>query len=1469
MESRKGASDAALDKGNRTTAEKSVPKRYSDARQQHHMKREERNLQRKDVTSQGDTEKVEDAKVTVEVPVVEKRPEVVKDAPGAKGDQEKSKKEDSGSSKQDSTKSGKSDGKSQGNSRSDERDSGKKDSSSRDRASPSKYDRDRDRDRTRKGSSSYDSPRSGKIETRPSEADKRGYSRDKRKESAGEKPRDSDREKERKKEESPRESKARRDSEKDGKSEKVVAKEVKKKEEKSQEEKDAEEAAKVEAEKQRERELEEEKRRLEEEERLRKEEEEKRLIEEEKRCITEFVDEARERIKTKMIQRQQNMVAADNRPDDSFFSRLDSSLKKNTAFVRKLRNLTEAQKDSLSKDFSALNLSKYIGECSAALTEAKLKMSDVACAVHLCSLLHQRYADVSSSLLEHWQKVLPSKKDDKIANPSKLRVDLRFFADLVSAYVFTEKEGLPILSTQLSNLISGDKEEHNNLTIIISFCKHCGDDYAGLLPRKFRILAEKYQMEIMRSQVLKADRQKACRKLFTDYYNSLSRHVVRDHKNLKAMEKNNMRTLLTKGELSNERKEKFEAAQQNYQKLLSNAIQFADILDEEMPELPEDEPSEQDKLGMDLFSPMKGEYQYDGDLTLFEDEETRQFYENLPDLKAIVPGILYKDSENTAPPATESLDEAAATLEEDMKNLKVEDVEKEIEEKEKELKTLDTDEKEKEKDGSAENSVEKEGEEKKEAKADDIPAEHLELLQTEAEEDDTNMCMKLLLDSFMQSLPNCVNRELIDKAAVDFCMNLNTKANRKKLVKTLFTVQRTRYDLLPFYSRLVAELHPCMPDVAHELGLLLTGDFKWHVRKKDQINIESKLKTVRFIGELVKFNMFPKVDALHFLKMLLFDFSHHNIDMACSLLDSCGRYLYRSLESHHRTKVYLEVMIRKKNFLHLDGRYTTMIENAYYYSNPPDIKQAERKIRPPMHEYIRQLLYKELSKLSVEKVLRQIRKLDWDDPQIQFYATKCLTAVWNVRYHNIHCLANLLAGLAPYHEDVAINVVDGVLEDIRSGMEINIPKFNQRRVSTITFLGELYNYRMVESSVIFKILYSLITFGVSFDDSGTSVFDPPDHLFRIRLVCVLLDTCGQYFDRGSSKKKLDYFLIYFQRYFWSKKKHEFWQDSERRFPIDVDNMFRDSLETVRPKIKIADSYEEACKGAEELDSEFRAKLAEIIPLTDFKEDGGDMDGLHTIQESDETDENMSLSLSQLRMTDEDQSTAESDGEERRSRSGSQMRSLTQDMDQDHDASGDEILESAGEDDTEDICVLTGGPKVVKCQEDDDFMAAFDKIMVESVQSRAVEAAKASQVDIALPMHLKGQAKPKASLVTSAGGSAGFLLPPSEPEKPSSSINFTLMTKKGNKTQYSTVNVPITSEFATKYIEREHAEREEKERMKRVVLDIHERQEEEDYQEMIAGMNKTPPVNVNRERKVKYQHPKGAPDADAIFGSKRR
>lgn len=36
------------------------------------------------------------------------------------------------------------------------------------------------------------------------------------------------------------------------------------------------------------------------------------------------------------------------------------------------------------------------------------------------------------------------------------------------------------------------------------------------------------------------------------------------------------------------------------------------------------------------------------------------------------------------------------------------------------------------------------------------------------------------------------------------------------------------------------------------------------------------------------------------------------------------------------------------------------------------------------------------------------------------------------------------------------------------------------------------------------------------------------------MVITLLQTCGHYFDRGSSKRKLDRFLVHFQRYILSK-----------------------------------------------------------------------------------------------------------------------------------------------------------------------------------------------------------------------------------------------------------------------------------------------------------------------------------------------
>jgi regulator of nonsense transcripts 2 len=58
-----------------------------------------------------------------------------------------------------------------------------------------------------------------------------------------------------------------------------------------------------------------------------------------------------------------------------------------------------------------------------------------------------------------------------------------------------------------------------------------------------------------------------------------------------------------------------------------------------------------------------------------------------------------------------------------------------------------------------------------------------------------------------------------------------------------------------------------------------------------------------------------------------------------------------------------------------------------------------------------------------------------------------------------------------------------------------------------------------------------------------------------------------------------------------KRSSSIWNES-RPFPKDMDYLITDTLEAVRPKLQLAQSYEEAQEAANKLDAEFRAKLGE-------------------------------------------------------------------------------------------------------------------------------------------------------------------------------------------------------------------------------------------------------------------------------------
>lgn len=95
--------------------------------------------------------------------------------------------------------------------------------------------------------------------------------------------------------------------------------------------------------------------------------------------------------------------------------------------------------------------------------------------------------------------------------------------------------------------------------------------------------------------------------------------------------------------------------------------------------------------------------------------------------------------------------------------------------------------------------------------------------------------------------------------------------------------------------------------------------------------------------------------------------------------------------------------------------------------------------------------------------------------------------------------------------------------------------------------------------------------------------DLPDDFFRIRLVCTILDFCGGYFDRGSAKRKLDFFLTFFQVGFEKidgmhehmLKLGQYYIATKEPMPMDIDFIVQDSFALTRPQWKLVTGFEEA------------------------------------------------------------------------------------------------------------------------------------------------------------------------------------------------------------------------------------------------------------------------------------------------------
>ncbi|PWY90751.1 ARM repeat-containing protein [Aspergillus heteromorphus CBS 117.55] len=1091
---------------------------------------------------------------------------------------------------------------------------------------------------------------------------------------------------------------------------------------------------------------------------------------------------------------------------------LDSALKKNTAFIKRLRTgVNAAAQQTFLADIRTLSLHKYLSEIISACYEGLCKLKspgEIATGVEITSALHQRFGPAEFTRQIGWllgrglstpdkgqlkaltQEVREREEKERL---SRHRVLLRVVTELWLVGVLKtlddiEKpddvgakgkdgvvglggkatDGLPKSRVPPSAGKDGDREpepfplevlkdllghdrDHSNLPLAVLFVKSFSWDVLGVktveegrktveadgattsAPAETTNGGGEGVEQAENDPPLAPEKvQLRFKHILNRYLEDVKAHVVRDQRALTAQSRRNAEAYVKSGEIFEDRQANFERQTKSLERLVANTQVLCEALGAEMPALAEKETADSGAGGgiglVKASEYLRGQGEGAG---IWEDEEERRFYENLVDLKGKVPAVLLEDAKK---------------------------------------KKTETDEAGKKKaDGEAGSDAEKpeptgqaqQSEEKTAADADD---------------QSTAIASKTVgaqVDALLAKLPDLQTKDHVDQLALDFCF-LNSKASRNRLIKAVSDVPKGRIDLLPLYSRLVATLGQYMPDIPQGITTYLDEEFRSLQRRKSKEFLgQVRMSNVRYLAELTKFGVVPEHIIFHCFKVSLDEFSRMNIEIIGHLLENCGRYLLRNPDTSPRMASFLETLSRKKAVQHLGQQERMIIENAVYYVDPPPRPAIQQKERTPMESYIRRLVYLDMNKRNYTKVLKSIRKLHWEEQDVVDILERVFSKPVKVKYGNIHLLAILVSALYRYHQDFVIGVVDNILEQITLGLEQNDFKFNQKRVAEVKYLGELYNYKMIDSPVIFDTLYRIVTYG---HEGGTPMpgkinpLDMYDDFFRVRLVCTLLDTCGHCFDRGSAKKKLDFFLTFFQYY----------MNTKDPLPMDVDFLVQDTFSMTRPQWKLATDLEEATQiFSEAVAQNFKTQNAERP--TDPEEDDSESSS------SDEGLEEDAIPEAEDDQESSDEAEAEGSG-----------------------PNGEKNDDSESED--EEIFV-TRQEEERDPEAEADFDREFEKMMAESMESRKFE--RKGVFDIPLPMKRSGRE-----------ATAEIPMPQEVPKPIVNTMAFSLMTKKGNKQQTRTIDLPSDSSFAVAMRSQQQADREEQQRIKNLVLNYEKTTETE-------------------------------------------
>lgn len=303
---------------------------------------------------------------------------------------------------------------------------------------------------------------------------------------------------------------------------------------------------------------------------------------------------------------------------------------------------------------------------------------------------------------------------------------------------------------------------------------------------------------------------------------------------------------------------------------------------------------------------------------------------------------------------------------------------------------------------------------------------------------------------------------------------LRRDVDPEQIVNEILEASRLRPDNIKFLSRLLALVNVKFFEISQYASKKIFGQIRF-LSKISSPAFNSRIRVSKLAGELCKFSVVTPGSIFASMKTLISSPSSHNIIMLCHILDTCGKFLFNSPESHSRIKNIINFLFKTKNNFPQHVKYT--IENTLLFSIYEVNSVPYRKIDffYPEYEFLKSLVRSPQTKnfnVFADQLLKCLSSIDLNNSFTFRKSLNVLSKSWKISFTFIPYTIAVISKYCHINSLFVTCLIDQLIF-LFFNFSFHEQKF-QLAASILQCICELYKFYLVDEDIFITIYGHLL-----------------------------------------------------------------------------------------------------------------------------------------------------------------------------------------------------------------------------------------------------------------------------------------------------------------------------------------------------------------------------------------------------------